>query len=49
VLDGPAVHPQPCLEVRARDGQIEVRRPKSERNNGLLNKLLRGVRAQARC
>lgn len=29
VLDGPAVHPQPCLEVRVRDGQIEVRRPKS--------------------
>jgi nitrite reductase/ring-hydroxylating ferredoxin subunit/uncharacterized membrane protein len=29
VLDGPAVHPQPCLEVRARDGQIEVRRPQS--------------------
>lgn len=26
VLDGPAVHPQPCLEVRIRDGQIEVRR-----------------------
>jgi nitrite reductase/ring-hydroxylating ferredoxin subunit/uncharacterized membrane protein len=26
VLDGPAVHPQPCLEVRARNGQIEVRR-----------------------
>jgi nitrite reductase/ring-hydroxylating ferredoxin subunit/uncharacterized membrane protein len=25
VLDGPAVHPQPCLEVRTRDGQIEVR------------------------
>ncbi len=25
VLDGPAVHPQPCLEVRARNGQIEVR------------------------
>ena len=25
VLDGPAVHPQPCLEVRLRDGQIEVR------------------------
>jgi nitrite reductase/ring-hydroxylating ferredoxin subunit/uncharacterized membrane protein len=25
VLDGPAVHPQPCLEVRIRDGQIEVR------------------------
>ena len=31
VLDGPAVHPQPCLEVRARDGQIEVRRPQSTR------------------
>jgi nitrite reductase/ring-hydroxylating ferredoxin subunit/uncharacterized membrane protein len=27
VLDGPAVHPQPCLEVRIRDGQIEVRQP----------------------
>ena len=26
VLDGPAVHPQPCLEVRVRDGQIEVRK-----------------------
>jgi len=26
VLDGPAVHPQPCLEVRARDGQIQVRK-----------------------
>jgi nitrite reductase/ring-hydroxylating ferredoxin subunit len=27
VLDGPAVHPQPCLEIRARNGQIEVRKP----------------------
>jgi nitrite reductase/ring-hydroxylating ferredoxin subunit len=27
VLNGPAVHPQPCLEVRARNGQIEVRKP----------------------
>ena len=27
VLDGPAVHPQPCLEVRIHDGQIEVRKP----------------------
>jgi nitrite reductase/ring-hydroxylating ferredoxin subunit/uncharacterized membrane protein len=25
VLDGPAVHPQPCLETRVRAGQIEVR------------------------
>jgi nitrite reductase/ring-hydroxylating ferredoxin subunit/uncharacterized membrane protein len=29
VINGPAVHRQPCLEVRARDGQIEVRRPPS--------------------
>lgn len=28
VLNGPAVHPQPCLEVRVRNGQIEVRRPR---------------------
>jgi nitrite reductase/ring-hydroxylating ferredoxin subunit/uncharacterized membrane protein len=26
VLDGPAVHPQPSLDVRVRNGQIEVRR-----------------------
>ena len=26
VLDGPAVHPQPCLESRVRDGKIEVRK-----------------------
>ncbi len=26
VIDGPAVHPQPCLEVRTRNGQVEVRR-----------------------
>jgi nitrite reductase/ring-hydroxylating ferredoxin subunit len=25
VLDGPATHPQPCLEARVRDGKIEVR------------------------
>ncbi len=30
VLDGPAVHPQPCLETRVRNGQIEVRRPLCE-------------------
>jgi nitrite reductase/ring-hydroxylating ferredoxin subunit/uncharacterized membrane protein len=27
ILDGPAVHPQPCLEIRTRSGQIELRRP----------------------
>jgi nitrite reductase/ring-hydroxylating ferredoxin subunit/uncharacterized membrane protein len=26
VLDGPAVHPQPCLEARIRNGQVEVRK-----------------------
>jgi len=26
VMNGPAVHQQPCLEVRARSGQIEVRK-----------------------
>lgn len=30
VLDGPAVHPQPCLEVRVQNGQIEVRKPSAE-------------------
>lgn len=25
VIDGPSTHPQPCLEARVRDGQIEVR------------------------
>jgi hypothetical protein len=26
VVDDPAVHPQPCLETRIRNGQIEVRK-----------------------
>jgi nitrite reductase/ring-hydroxylating ferredoxin subunit/uncharacterized membrane protein len=26
VINGPAVHPQPCLETRVREGQIEVRK-----------------------
>jgi len=29
VLDGPAVHPQPCLEVRVRSGKIEVRKARA--------------------
>ncbi len=29
VLDGPAVHPQPCMEVRTRNGQIEIRKPRA--------------------
>ncbi len=27
VINGPAVHPQPCLETRVRDGQVQVRKP----------------------
>lgn len=26
VVDGPAVHPQPCLDVRVRSGKVEVRK-----------------------
>jgi nitrite reductase/ring-hydroxylating ferredoxin subunit len=26
VVDGPAVHPQPCLEARIRSGEVEVRK-----------------------
>jgi nitrite reductase/ring-hydroxylating ferredoxin subunit/uncharacterized membrane protein len=33
VLDGPAVHPQPCLDVRSRNGQIQVRRSSSKTGN----------------
>ena len=36
VLNGPAVHPQPCLEVRARNGVIEVRKPQSKDGDSLL-------------
>lgn len=27
VINGPAVHPQPCLEARIRNGNVEVRKP----------------------
>lgn len=42
VLDGPAVHPQPCLEIRTRNGQIEVRRPPAPRSGSkrVVNELL---------
>jgi len=36
VLNGPAVHPQPCLEVRARNGVIEVRRPQPRNGSNVL-------------
>lgn len=40
VINGPAVHSQPCLEVRVRDGQIEVRRPQSKRGGNVLGEKL---------
>ncbi len=30
VINGPAVHPQPCLETRIRDGKVEVRKARKE-------------------
>jgi nitrite reductase/ring-hydroxylating ferredoxin subunit len=33
VLDGPAVHPLPCLEVRVNNGEIEVRTRKAKQNS----------------
>jgi nitrite reductase/ring-hydroxylating ferredoxin subunit/uncharacterized membrane protein len=36
VLNGPAVHPQPCLDVRARNGIIEVRRPQPRNGSNVL-------------
>ena len=30
VLDGPAVHPLPCMETRVNNGQVEIRRKASE-------------------
>ncbi len=29
VINGPAVHPQPCMEVRVRNGEIEIRKKQS--------------------
>lgn len=34
VLDGPAVHPQPCLEVRVRNGHIAVRKMTGTQSDG---------------
>jgi nitrite reductase/ring-hydroxylating ferredoxin subunit len=33
VINGPAVHPQPCLEARIREGQIEVRGPLTNKSS----------------
>ena len=33
VVAGPATYSQPCFEVRVREGQIEVRRPKGTAPN----------------
>lgn len=37
VINGPAVHPQPCLEARIRDGRIEVRKPPCDRAKSILS------------
>jgi nitrite reductase/ring-hydroxylating ferredoxin subunit len=34
VINGPAVHPQPCLEARIKDGQIQVRKPQLTKISG---------------
>jgi len=36
VLNGPAVHPQPCLEVRVCNGQIEVRKARTKGGSDVL-------------
>ncbi|MDP9159395.1 MAG: Rieske 2Fe-2S domain-containing protein [Acidobacteriota bacterium] len=35
VLDGPAVHPQPCLEVRVQEGKIQVRKSATEKSKSV--------------
>ena len=36
VINGPAVHPQPCMEARIRNGKIEVRKPGCEKSAGVV-------------
>ncbi len=33
VINGPAVHSQPCLEARIQNGQVEVRKPSAEQKS----------------
>ena len=35
VLDGPAVHPLPCLEVRVQEGKIQVRKSATEKSKSV--------------
>lgn len=42
VINGPAVHPQPCMEARIRDGKIEVRKPPCDRAESTLSFCARG-------
>lgn len=39
VIDGPSVHPQPCLEARVRDGEIEVRRSRCKPSGQIAKKM----------
>lgn len=47
VLDGPAVHPQPCLEARVRNGQIEIRKPPGKQAQPLAAPDVGGLRPVA--
>jgi nitrite reductase/ring-hydroxylating ferredoxin subunit/uncharacterized membrane protein len=48
VIDGPAVHPQPCLEVRVCDGQIEVRRSNCKPSDQVVKKAPSSTRRKRR-
>ena len=48
VIDGPAVHPQPCLEARIRNGQIEVRKSNCKAIDEIAKKAPSRVRGKRR-
>ena len=48
VIDGPAVHPQPCLETRVRNGQIEVRKSNCKAIDEIAKKAPSRVRGKRR-
>jgi nitrite reductase/ring-hydroxylating ferredoxin subunit/uncharacterized membrane protein len=48
VIDGPSVHPQPCLETRVRNGQIEVRRSNCKPTDQIAKKAPSSARSTRR-
>ena len=48
VIDGPAVHPQPCLEARVRSGQIEVRKSNCKPTDEIVKKAPASARGKRR-